>query len=231
MSGAAYVALFLMSAGSSVWELCGSLTLAELGKVILTSPWAISPAALAADWGLMVVAMMTPLTTPQLAYVRRSVGPGFGAGATMSFLGAYWSIWCLSTVILVPLAMLLMALTGDRLGLPAVLLVAVIHSMSPLAQRARNACHHTVRISPFGASAWADSAGQGFATGLRCLAACWPWMLIPLVVTHGHTAVMMLIGFYLFADRIAPPASLAWRIPPAFETLFGPNLLRQGLSR
>ncbi len=225
LSGAAYLALILLPQGGAIAELCGTLTVSDLGRLLLTAPWLVSPGQLAFDWGVMVVAMMTPLIAPLLSHARRSVTAERRWAATIAFLGAYWAVWWASFLMIFPLAIALTTVTGDDAGFPAALLIAMIYSASPAAQRARNACHVRLRI---GAHVFQDSARQGFFTGLRCIAACWPWMLVPLTVVTGHTALMAVIAFYLFADRITPPAQPGWQIPPAFETLFGPTAWRAG---
>ena len=184
----------------------------------------VVPGQLAADWWLMVVAMMTPLTALQVAHVRRSSLSGRRAAAMAAFLGAYWTTWFVTILFLFPLALALSSAVGDKADLPAALLLALIVSASPAAQRARNRCHRTGRIAAFGAWALAGCARQGLTTGASCVAACWPWMLVPTTVQSLHLTPMILVGAYLFADRIAPAAPPAWRLPPAWETLFGPLL-------
>ena len=222
LSVAAYLALVTLPSGGQTAVFCGSFGFSQLWWLIQNAPWLLSPGKLALDWGLMVIAMMTPLIAPLLAYVRRSVSGEFRQGAVAAFLLAYWATWCASFVILFPLALGLLTLVGDQVDLPVALAIALVYSASPLAQRARNACHLALRIAPFGARAWLDSAWQGGVTGVRCMAACWPWMLVPITLVTGHTVLMIVVGIYLFAERIAPPARPVWQTPPALETVFGP---------
>lgn len=226
ISIAAYLALMTLPSGGQTAVFCGSFNLSQLWWLIQSAPWLLSPGQLALDWSLMVIAMMTPLISPLLAYVRRSVSGRCRQGAVVAFLFAYWATWCASFVILFPLALGLLTLVGDQADLPVALAIALVYSASPIAQRARNACHLALRIAPFGARAWLDSAEQGGVTGLRCIAACWPWMLVPVSLVTGHTVLMIVVGIYLFAERIAPPTRPVWQIPPALETVLGPLVRR-----
>ena len=47
------------------------------------------------------------------------------------------------------------------------------------------------------------------------------------MVQSAHLMPMILVGAYVFADRIAPAVPPLWGLPPAWDTLFGP-LLRLG---
>ncbi|SDX94292.1 Predicted metal-binding integral membrane protein [Ruegeria halocynthiae] len=228
ISVSAYLALLLLPSGGALADLCGAISTSELGHLILTAPWLVSPGHIALDWGVMIIAMMTPLIAPILGYVRRSVSMDRKWGATIAFLGAYWAVWFASSLVLLPLVVALVTLTGDYADLPAAVLIALVFSASPMAQSARNACHHLCRITPFGPKAWIDSVRQGCDTGLRCIAVCWPWMLVPLTITTGHLTLMVIVGIFLFADRIAPPSRPRWQVPPAFETLLGPPMFRLG---
>jgi len=51
-------------------------------------------------------------------------------------------------------------------------------------------------------------------------------MLVPLLVAEGHLPAMILAGLVLFADRVAPPAPVSWRLPPFVETFLGVGLIR-----
>jgi predicted metal-binding membrane protein len=226
VSGTAYLALIAQQQGGHIAQLCGEVSLSELWHLIFAAPWLLSPGQLAFEWCLMVIAMMTPLIAPMLAYVRRTVFSELRKGAMAAFIFAYWATWCASIVVLFPLAVAVSALVGVYTDLLITLVLALIYSASPLAQRARNACHQAIRIEPFGTGAWLDSAKQGVVTGLRCIAACWPWMLVPFAIVTGHTIAMVIVGLYLFAERIAPPTRPTWQLPPAIETIFGPLVRR-----
>lgn len=219
----AFVVLAAVPQASSVASICGRLdfgVLAEPGQLRLLLP---SPLRLAVEWGLMAVAMMAPLVAPQFAYVRRSSPPSRRWSAPAAMVAAYLLVWLLAGVLLLPLAFALsIVLPGQAVALVAALGLASLWSASPLAQAARNRCHVALRISPFGLRGYLDAARQGAATGAACVAGCWPWMLVPLMVEGVHVAAMLAVAIYLFAERIAPAARPVWRLPPAWETLLGP---------
>ncbi len=222
LSGAAYLALSLLPQTGVVIALCGNIRIADIWRIAQAAPNGWSPIQFAADWWLMVVAMMTPLAALQVSYVRRSSLPQSRVAAAAAFLAAYWTVWFVTILFLFPLVLTLQSTVGEEADLPVALLLALIYSASPAAQRARNSCHRTGRIEAFGASALAGCARQGLATGASCVAACWPWMLLPLTVQGLHLVPMILVGAYVFADRIAPAVPPAWGLPPAWGTLFGP---------
>jgi predicted metal-binding membrane protein len=222
LSAVAYLSLAARPAAGGVASLCGAFGVMDLWQVVQAAPLLWSPGQLAADWVLMVIAMMTPLTALQIAHVGRSSLPGRRAVSVAAFLGGYWTTWFLAIFILFPLGLLVPAIVGDSVDLLAVLGLALAFSASPAAQRARNRCHRMGRIPAFGATALFACARQGLANGGSCVAACWPWMLVPMMAQSYHFLLMLLVGVYLFAERIAPPAQPAWALPPAFGTLFGP---------
>lgn len=223
ISAFAFLASMALMRAEGLAAFCGALSTRQIGELLVSAPWLVSPGQIALAWGLMVVAMMTPLVSPILSHVRRSVPGGKRLSASIAFLAAFWAIWWASLIVLLPITVLLMSLTGDRLALPAALLMAFAFSASPFAQQARNACHQLVRI---GMWAERDSGWQGIVTGLRCLVLCWPWMVVPQTLVSWHYGLMLLVSCYLFADRIASLGSPSWQVPPAFATLFGSFLGR-----
>lgn len=218
----AYLVLALQASSERVAALCS-----RVGSLGVDGLSGLSPGfeTLAADWILMTVAMMSPLVGAQAAYVLRSVTGSQRSPAILAFVLGYLACWVLSGLVLVPAALAL-ALAGGGFSLPVALAGALVWNMSPAAQWARNLCHRQDRIGAFGLEAQVDSCWLGLRTGLACVAACWPFMLVPLQVETGHVAVMMLTGLVLFVDRVTPPADLAWRLPPVLETLMGVSLLK-----
>ncbi|GAB2182913.1 copper chaperone [Roseibium sp. LAB1] len=231
LSACSYLLLGFAQPASNVAALCGRLN--ALQTFFLPEQdlpvWQIFQAA-AADWILMVVAMMAPLVAANVSYVGRVVHASQKAATSIAFLLGYLCVWILSGLLLVPIAFALASL-GGWLDLLVSAGIAVVWSMAPIAQWARNRCHGTGRIAAFGLAAQADGCWFGMRTGNACVLACWPWMLLPLQVETGHIALMALTGLFLFADRVAPPATPAWRLPPALETVFGLALLTGGRGR
>jgi hypothetical protein len=194
----------------------------------LTEPLVAGRAAV--DWGLMVVAMMTPLLSMPLSYVWRSSAPGTHLAATAALLLAYWGSWWLAALVFVPLLLVVASVTSSTAAIVLAFALSMTWSASPWAQAARNRCHRTVRIGGLAPGVYLDSAQQGFQTASGCILACWPWMLVPMLPRHGHLLLMAMVTALLFAERIAPLSSPSWRLPPALESIFGADRLLQ-LSR
>jgi predicted metal-binding membrane protein len=221
LSGVAYVALAALPLAGEVAALCGDIGIMDVWRLAQDTPSLWSPVEVALDWGLMVVAMMTPLTALQVAHVSRSSLPRRRLIGVAGFLVGYWATWFAAIFVLLPLGVVISSVFGKVGDLPAGLLLALVFSASPAAQWARNECHRTGRIPAFGARAVTGCAKQGLFNGTSCVAACWPWMLVPMTVQSGHLVAMLLVGIYLFAERLVPASRPMWRLPPAFETLFG----------
>ncbi|MEM7090966.1 MAG: DUF2182 domain-containing protein [Pseudomonadota bacterium] len=218
-----YTVLVFAPVGGQVAAICGQLNLSALWVLLTAVPWTWGLWPLAVDWSLMIVAMMTPLVSVQVARLIWSSRPGRAPFAVGTFLAAYWMTWCAAAVVLIPLAIAITAVLGSGLALWLLGVAALAYSASPLAGHARNLCHRSDPIPAFGPGIVIESARAGFRMGGACCLACWPWMLIPLAVQTGHFLVMVCVGLYLFAERIAAPAPSAWRVPPGLETILGPR--------
>lgn len=179
----------------------------------------------ALDWGLMVIAMMTPLISMPLAYVRRSSAPEAQPGAVAAFLLSYLGCWWGAAAIFVLALLVLASITPSATTLRLAFALSLTWSASPWAQAARNRCHRTVRIGGLPPQVYWDAAGQGVQTASGCILACWPWMLVPMLAHHGHGVLMVAATLYLFAERVAPHSAPSWRVPPALESIFGPGQL------
>lgn len=170
------------------------------------------PSQLALDWALMLVAMMPPLLALPLAHVWRSSRPRRRARAVTLFLAAYVLAWMSAALLLIPLSLQLRLLAGDGAILVA-LGAALTWSASPWHRAALNRSHRLPRVGLFGAAADRDSLRFGIGHGRWCIASCWAWMLVPLVVGQGHSLAMLLAGAIMLAERLGPPGALRWRTP------------------
>ncbi len=213
----AYLGLALTPFGGQVSAICGQIGPGE----VLALPWAWGLGPLLADWAMMVVAMMTPLVSVQVAQIWWSSRKERAPVAVAAFLAAYWSSWVVAAMALVPLALAAGSVLGNALDLPASLAGALVYGASPWAGRARNLCHRAGPVPAFGPGILTDSARSGLRVGAACIGACWPWMLVPVTVQSAHVPAMLLVGLYLFAERIAPPAPAVWRVPPGVTTILG----------
>jgi predicted metal-binding membrane protein len=196
--------------------LCGSLGRAPASLDLIVGPqW--SPAAVVAEWLIMLIAMMSPLLAQPVTHVWRSSLVARRPRALILFALAYAMVWLTAAGVLVPCAMMLRLGMPDAAPIVAVAL-AIGWSGSPYAQLSRNRCHRSQGIGAFGRSADRDCLRQGVATGLACVGTCWPWMLVPMMLDAGHAAAMVAVSLVLFLERLAPPAPAAWRLP-AFVTV------------
>lgn len=185
-------------------------------ELMLGLQW--SPAATAAGWLVMLVAMMPPLLLEPVGHVWYSSQQRRRIRALLLFGLAYTAVWFTLAFILLPAAILLRLAASDAAPLAAIAL-AVAWSASPPAQSARNRCHRLPAITPFGRAADRDCLRQGVASGLACAATCWPWMLVPMTFDGFHVAAMAAAGIVLFAERVAPPQRAAWQLPPFLSVL------------
>lgn len=173
------------------------------------------------DWLLMVLAMMLPLVSSQVAFARDSVARRWKFAATLWFLSGYVGTWTLFGVILLPTATIFSAVGSTSFGLLLWLCFSIAWSATPLAQFARNLCHKQLRVGAFGYKTVVDSFLYGARIGGYCFLSCWPWMILPLFIADHHMLAMVGVTLYMFADRISIPAAVKWRTPPALHVLLG----------
>lgn len=221
IGAAAYTILAITSFGGTVVALCGRVSVQAAWGYLSAMPWSLGFGPLATDWGLMIIAMMTPLVSVQIARIIWCSRPNPCAIAIIAFLFAYWLVWIATSVFLIPLAFALTSALGSGLTSVVTIAMALIYSSSPAAQRARNRCHKTNPVPAFGFGILTKSAQSGMATGTNCAAVCWPWMLVPITIQSYHLLAMMFVGIFLFFDRIAPAAQPLWRLAPGLETVLG----------
>jgi predicted metal-binding membrane protein len=164
----------------------------------------ITPARWAAEWALMIVAMMFPLVVPM---VRHVAARSFAASRERSvglFVGGFAIAW------LAAAAASSVALVLARAGLQTLHLtpwagliacaLAALWQVSAAKVRAVNRCHGTVALRPWPEDADRDAIGFGLRHGTRCVRACLPVMVLPLVGGLG-LAAMAAISAILLAER------------------------------
>jgi predicted metal-binding membrane protein len=163
--------------------------------------------------------MMPPLVAQPVSHVWQSSFRARRARAAALFGLSYAAMWVAAGLALVPAAIVLMAVLPGAPALLAALLMVLLWSASPPAQAARNRCHRVRRIGAFGRAADLDCLAQGVVTGRDCIAACWPWMILPMTAGIMHVAAMLAVTLVLFAERLSPAGPVRWRIPPAWEAV------------
>ncbi|BAN53784.1 MULTISPECIES: DUF2182 domain-containing protein [Pseudomonas] len=201
---AAYAAFCISAEGLDVAALWFSAIRAELVMTPLHE--------VLSSWALMLVAMMPPLLAMPLMHVWRSSLPRRRVRALVGFLLGYSTLWMAAGLLLSAIALLLSLVFPDSaLGLSV--LLAVLWSASPWHRAALNRGHRLQRIGLFGWKADRDCLGFGLSHGVWCIGACWAWMLVPLLVHHGHIPVMLLAGAIMLAERLAAGDRPSWRVP------------------
>src|SRR4051812_30323578 len=128
--------------------------------------------------GLMVVAMMAPLTIPLLGgAVERSVPRRRRRTAALVTLGGA-AVWAWGAVVL----MLVATAVRSHAALVVAFLVALVWQCSPTRQRCRNRMHAHPALSPFGRAADRDAWRAGVEHARWCTGSCWAVMLAAMLV-------------------------------------------------
>ena len=206
--------LLLVESGSMVMFAHGPAT--SSGAMPLSASWQMlmtmnPPASLAAGWVLMLVAMMSPVLIPPVRHLRLRSFTHRRTRSIVLFVVGYAAIWMAAGIMLTALVM------GARLVAPSasvavamVTIVALVWQFSPIKQRCLNRCHFHPELAAFGIAADLDALRFGLAHGVWCVGSCWALMLLPLVVSGGHLAVMAGVSLWLAAERLERPMPPRW---------------------
>jgi predicted metal-binding membrane protein len=203
----AWLGLIWLSAGDHALALCVAPrpTLFEgLFANVTAGLLAIPPWRWASEWALMIVAMMFPLLVPM---VRHVAARSFAARRERSvglFIAGYAMVWLAaamvsSVALVVARAGLQMAHLAAWAG-PIGYALAALWQLSAAKIRAVNRCHGTVALRPWAPDADRDAIGFGLLHGSRCVRACLPVMVLPLLGGYGLGA-MAIIAAILLAER------------------------------
>jgi predicted metal-binding membrane protein len=206
-AAAAWLALFWLSGSDHALTLCLAprATLFEGFFANVTAGLAtIAPGRWAVEWALMIVAMMFPLLVPM---VRHVAARSFAAQRERSvglFIAGYSVVWLAAGA--VSGVMLVVARAGFETiylapwaGLIGCALAA-LWQLSSAKIRAVNRCHGTIPLRPWPPYADRDAIGFGLLHGTRCVRACLPVMVLPMVGGYS-LAAMAAISAILLAER------------------------------
>jgi predicted metal-binding membrane protein len=91
-------------------------------------------------------------------------------------------------------------------------IIAIVWQFSPVKQRCLNRCHAHGELAAFGPAADVDALRFGLTHGVWCVGSCWALMLLPLLVSSGHVAMMAAVSLWLFAERLDTPTLPRWRL-------------------
>jgi predicted metal-binding membrane protein len=163
-----------------------------------------APARWAVEWALMIVAMMFPLVVPMVRHVAARSFADLRERSVGSFVAGFFMIWLMAAAgASVALVLLRAGLHTLHLAPWAGLIgcaLAALWQLSAAKLRAINRCHGTVALRPWPEDAGRDAIGFGLLHGTRCVRACLPVMVLPLVGGLG-LAAMAAISAILLAER------------------------------
>lgn len=167
----------------------------------------IDPVRLTGEWSLMIVAMMFPLLVPMVGHVAARHFAVRRDRAVALFVLSYAVTWLAAALVAS------CGLVAARAGLNAFGLAplagligcasAALWQISPAKRRAVNRSHGTIALRPFGFAAGRDTIRFGLLHGTRCVRACLPTMVLPLLGEHGLRA-MAVVFILLLAERARP---------------------------
>ena len=213
------VVMICLPTQSSLPALCGALSRVR-PQDWQTVVGPISPLGLLSGWGVMLIAMMTPLFADPLRHVWFStLAPRRGWAVLLCAIG-YFAIWMMVAPVIIVMSWGLHAWLSANWVLPVATGAAIAWSASPWSQLARNRCHRLLRISACGRRADGECLIQGFHSGAMCVAVCWPWMVVPMLVDgFAHVAAMIVVSLWLTLERISSAREPHWQWPPVISQL------------
>lgn len=221
-----YVLVALLPAGDVLPAFCGQLSRVPLSD-LRAALGPVSLLGLLSAWALMLAAMMPPLFADPLRHVWSASLVPRRAWAGLVCLAGYASVWIGLAPAIVGLAWLLQAFLPPVGAMAVALATATAWSCSPPAQHARNWCHRRLPVGASGRRADRECFAQGLTSGAACSAVCWPWMLVPLLLSGAwHTLAMVIIALWLMLERTFPWRQAKWQLPPAVGLLLWNRTVR-----
>ena len=170
---------------------------------------------LLAGWALMLVAMMSPTLMAPICHIMARSFKRRRARSITFFVIGYAAIWMAAGVVLIATTFVLkLLLPQSSLPVVAVAVIAVVWQCSPIKQRCLNRNHNHRALAAFGTAADLDALRFGITHAVWCVGSCWVLMLLPLLVSYAHFAVMAVVSFVMIAERFEPPKPLSWRLRP-----------------
>jgi predicted metal-binding membrane protein len=156
------------------------------------------PAAMAAGWLTMLVAMMPLLLARPVRHVWESNLGGPRLRSLGLFAGGYIALWMAAGGFLLLYAASLHGLAGGSGPLPLLAAgsIALLWQASPWKRICLDGCSRRPAIASDG-----DALRFGFCHAGWCVGACWPLMALPLVAGGAHLAVMAAVTLLLLVER------------------------------
>jgi len=212
--------------GGLAWSLLVILPLLEPGSQLAHSHGhaahpEITPAGMphdgwqlaAANWLLMLVAMMAPVLAPAIYHIRVSSLSRRRTRSTLLFVAGYAGVWIAAGAVLLSLVDFPRAI-----GLPpymaaaALLAFALVWQFSPFKQTCLNRCHEQPSLDAFGRGADRDVLRYGVMHGTWCAGSCWAWMTLPMLLPQGHLPAMGLAALLIYCERLDRPQPQRWQL-------------------
>jgi predicted metal-binding integral membrane protein DUF2182 len=206
----AWLALLWLAGEAGALEICIAprAHLADgVAASIAATVAAVDPLRWAGEWALMFVAMMFPLLVPAIDHVAARSFAARRDRSVALFVVGYVLIW-LGTAAAASIFLVVARGTLAGLGFAASAGViggalAALWQVTAAKRRAVRRCHGTIALRPFGWPADRDAASYGLLHGVRCVRACAPTMILPLIGGQGVT-VMAVVFAILLAERARP---------------------------
>jgi predicted metal-binding membrane protein len=181
------------------------------------SPLAVAAAGLP-GWGLMVLAMMVPVTLPAVRHVGLNSMRRRRQRAMAVYTAIYVGVWLLFGVSALGLAHLATDHAGlsDDALLALALAAAAGWQLTRAKRRALFACGRTVPLPPLGRRADAACARFALLHAWRCMRSCWAIMAVMAAVGHAGLGWMAALTALVVAEeltvrgrRLTRPAAVA----------------------
>jgi predicted metal-binding membrane protein len=215
VSGLAWIALFAGAPGFHMHL----HTAAQGGGMAIVAPSfsmfvaVNSPAAIAAAWTLMVVAMMLPLVIPAIHHVRFNSLARRRPRSIALFAAGYAAVWMACGAVFTGLEFTASVFAPwSYIPAAALAVIASVWQASPFKQRCLNRCHAAPPLAAFGREADLDSLRFGLTHGLWCAGSCWALMLFPMLLPGGHLAAMAAVAILIFCERLEDPEPPRWKL-------------------
>jgi predicted metal-binding membrane protein len=172
-----------------------------------------SPADRFASWAVMLLAMMSPVLTLPVQYIRDRTLTHRRLRATALFLGGYTVVWCaIAGLVVMVTELTAAALAGGHIPAAVAIAVASVWQCSPSKQWCLNRCHAHPRLGAFGVRADLAVLQYGLTHSMWCVGSCWALMLLPIPVPMPQVWVMAVAMGLIVGERFERPRAPRWAL-------------------
>lgn len=199
----------LLAVSAAAWTLLLVQPHEAMVCVMPSMRW--TPASLFTASALMFAAMMVPLIGAPVLHVRERSFANRRRRATALFVAGYGVPWIAAGIVLLLASSWVLAAESSLLLVVTIAAIAV-WQCSPMKQRCLNRGHAHTELSAFGVKADLDALRFGLGHAWWCAGSCFALMLLPMLLTRGHLAVMAGVTLWLAGERLERPAPPRWRL-------------------